>query len=373
MNDDRFVWIFDRTIFDQIELPQFGWFEVLLLLGAIAFFTAYLASVRYLERRFERNAKWNRKAADLLRRLEPAQLDGAQMAALHRLAGTRSQTRLYRFLSDPIAFESRLHEAIENGEGRDLGFVRELREHLGYGSNNFLAPLVSTRQLRTGNGLRIAAMGRNLPRHHYGTVEQVGHESFTIRLGAEGLSPAEMAAPDLELFFARGRDLEYRFPLRLAGSIQDPHRIEVRHTLTVLDERPRQIRLPLLVEARYQVRSAHAHAADALDPDLAPSDAEDGVLFDLSDGGFALVTRRELEVGRYLHLTVPMKRRGRQLVLMGRVTACRSVGPERWMAHAVLRGLTRQQRHYLHEVVMHEQNRRFKTLARIQLRRAKAG
>ena len=132
-------------------------------------------------------------------------------------------------------------------------------------------------------------------------------------------------------------------------------------------------RLPLFIPVRYEERVPHGSDVDALDPDLAPGEPSQGVLYDLSDGGFALVTRREHAPGKLLRLSVPLRRPGRSLQLMGRVAHCRVLREGQYMVHATLRGLGAPQRHLLHQIVIHEQNRRQKTLARIKPSKAKAG
>jgi hypothetical protein len=373
MNQERTFWILDPTVLRQIRMPEFGWYELVLLAATGAFFALYLFAVWYLDRRFTRKIKRDQKAADLERRLEQARLTQEERAALYALAGTRHEAKLLDFLTDPVAFEVRVHEALEAGEAAGLDFLPRLRAHLGYQSNNFFVPLISTRQLLPEDGVRLSWQNSAQPTHHYGTVEAVGASTFTIRLGGAGLDPAEFHAGELELFAMRGQDLEHRFPFLPAEPLRNPARIVLRHALARLDRRPRQIRLPLLVEVIYEERSAHGRAADALDPDLAPGEPERGMLYDLSDGGFALVARRAHALGRMLRLTVPLRRPGRQLLLLGRVAACRPLGGEQWMVHATLRGLSRKQRHFLHQVVMHEQHRRLKTFARIRPRKAKAG
>jgi hypothetical protein len=204
-------------------------------------------------------------------------------------------------------------------------------------------------------------------------VESASLDTFTIRLGPEGFGSVPPRAAEMDLFVMRGQDLEYGFPFLPAGPPRDSTRIVLRHALAQLDRPPRQIRLPLLIEVTYEERAAHGHEADALDPDLAPGGEERGILYDLSDGGFALVTRRAHPVGRFLRLIVPLRRAGRRVLLMGRIAGCRRLRGEHWMVHATMRGLGRKQRHILHQVVIHEQNRRQKTLARIRPRKAKAG
>jgi len=373
MNEQRVIWILDPTVLKQIRIPEFGWIELGLFLCTVLFFVAYLFVVHVLDRRFAGFTRRRRKEEDLWRRLEPAGLDAPQWEALRALAGTRREGKLLEFLADPVRFESRVQRAHEAGEARELGFVPKLRGHLGYQSDNYLVPLISTRQLLPGDSVRLSPRHPDRLSHHYGTVDAVDGSTFTIRLGGAGLDPADLRAADMDLFVMRGQDLEHRFPFLPAGPPGHPARITLRHALARLDRTPRQIRLPLLIEVRYEERTPHGRAADPLDPEMAPGEPGRGVLYDLSDGGFALVTARAHAPGKLLRLTIPLRRPGKTLPLQGRVANCRPLPHGRFMVHATLRGLDRQQRHFLHQVVIHEQNRRQKTLARIKPRRAKAG
>ena len=372
MNEQRFFWTFDRTIWDQIRLPGFEWWETSLLAAVVLALGLYLAVVVFLDRRFLLRMRFNRQAALLRPRLEAAELGEEEMEALHRLAGSSSEHRLLRFLGDPVAFETRVHEAMAAGEGAQLAFIPDLREALKYTSDNFLVPMVSTRQMRTGDGIRLSSKGQGLARHHYGKVQAVEQWGFRVQLGEPGMEPEAGGAQKLELFYVRGRDLEHRFPALLAGPSRDPRQIAFRHTLVGEGVRPRQSRLPLLIDVAFRERPVlHQRAADALDPEMAPLPFEKGILHDLNDGGFSIVLRREVQVHRYLEFILPSKRGKSTLRLMGRVTACRPIPGDFWMAHANLRGMERDKRHLLHQIVMHEQSRRFKTLARIQPRRGK--
>ena len=373
MSERRYFWILDPTILEQVELPEFGWIQAVLLLAAFAFLGGYLAAVWYLDRSLAFKSKSDQKSADVRRRLEPAALDKTEMDALYRLAQTGSEAKLYRVLGEPVSFETRVHEELEGGASQGLECIPRVRQHLGYTADNYLVPLVSTRQLLPGLGVRLSPRGPGPSGHHYGSVEAVDSGGFTIRLGTGGLNPAEMAATEMDLVILRGQDLEHRFPFVPAGPLRDPSRITLRHALTDARQRPRQIRLPVLLDVRFDVRVPHGTGVDDLDPDLASSEIEQGVLYDLSDGGFALIARREQTPGRYVRVTVPLRRPGRELALVGRITASRAIGPDQFMVHATMRGLDRKQRHVLHQLVMHEQSRRLKTLARIRPKTQQAG
>lgn len=369
---DTYWYIFDRTIYDQIELPAFEWWETFLLIGVVALGALYLFVVWYLDRRNRRRARFARTLEWLEPRLQAAGLDPEEWAALHRLAGTGRESRLYAFLADPVAFETRVHEALRHG--RPLPFAGRLREALGYHSDNLLVPMVSTRQMRPGDGVRITEAGA-MPRHHYGRVESVDAATFTVALGGEaGLDPARLASRALSLHYVRGQDLEYPLPLHPAAPLRDPRRLELRHALLPRGAAPRQTRLPLMAEVRFSERVLHpARPADALEPGRAGGGEETGVLHDLHDSGFSLVTRREVAAGRMLEFVLPLRRSKRRLTLMGRVTRSRPLGADRsgahhWMVHATLRGLDRQRRQALHQIVMQEQQRRFRRLAHIRLR-----
>lgn len=371
MQEQRFFWYLDPTVLRQVRIPEFGWFEFGLLVVAFAGLAAYLIAARYLDRSITWRAKRGTKEAELRRKLEPAALDAEDWNGLHALARTRRDSKLFDFLAEPVGFELRVHEAQESGEADGFRFLPKVREHLGYRSDNFLVPLVSTRQLLPGDSVRVSPRDPARPSHHYGEVESVDSGSFTVRLGGTGLDPAESRQSNLDLFVMRGEDLEHRFDFIPAGGARTPARVVLRHVLADLDMRPRQIRLPLLLEVAYEERAAHRRDIDALDPDLAPGPPGKAVLYDLSDGGFALVTAQPHAEGKFLRLNVPLRRAGRYLDLQGRVAACRPLRGGHYMVHATLRGLSQEQRHTLNQVVHHEQTRRQKTLARIQPRKAR--
>jgi hypothetical protein len=373
MSERRYFWILDPAGLDQIKIPLFGWVQAALVLGAFLFLGGYLVAVWYLDRTIAFKSKSDQKSADVRRRLAPAGLDDAAMSALYRVAHAHSEAKLYRVLGEPVGFETRVHEALESGESQGLECIPRVREHLGYTADNYLVPLVSTRQLTVGIGVRLSPRGTGPSGHHYGSVDAVGDGGFTIRLGQDGLNPSESAASDMDLVILRGQDLEHRFPFVPDGPIRNPTRVRLRHVLAEGRQRPRQIRLPVLLDVNFDVRVPHGSGVDDLDPDLAPSEIERGVLYDLSDGGFALISQRDQPPGRYLRVSVPLRRGGRHIELMGRIAASRAIGPSQFMVHAVLRGLDPKQRQLLHQVVMHEQSRRLKTLARIRPRKEQAG
>ena len=103
MNEQRFFWTFDRTIWDQIRLPGFEWWETSLLAAVVLALGLYLAVVVFLDRRFLLRMRFNRQAALLRPRLEAAELGGEEMEAVRLPNADCSASWAIRWPSKPVS------------------------------------------------------------------------------------------------------------------------------------------------------------------------------------------------------------------------------------------------------------------------------
>ncbi|MBI3993248.1 MAG: PilZ domain-containing protein [Candidatus Lambdaproteobacteria bacterium] len=366
MDQQRYFWVFDRTIFDQIRLPEVTWTEGALIAAALCGFAGYLFFIRYLDHRVQQRMRRERHAAHLERLLEKAALEQHEMDTLADLAGGRDFDHLYPFMTRPERFEAAVHDAIRRGHGGRLGFIDVLRGRLGFHSDNLRAPVVSTRQLEPGDSMRITIWEGGLPHHFYGTIRDVGLHTFTVTLREDALKAILRAPGDCELYHVRGLDVEYRFPCRFIRENPSAGALRIYHALVQEAHGARRTRLPLLRDIDYQLVQPHMDMVSDLDPELAPSPAMPALLFDLSEGGFAIVTDNPVPEGRLVRINLPLKKGRGRLTLSGRIKESRAFSGNQWFTRCETRGLSSSQRNYLQQILRMEHQRRQKTMAPVR-------
>ena len=366
MDQQRYFWVFDRTIFDQIRLPQVTWTEAGLIVAALCGFAGYLFLIRYLDRRVQQRMRHERYAAHLQRLLEKAALEQHEMDALADLAGGGDFDHLYPFVTRPELFEAAVHDAIRRGQGGRLGFIDTLRGRLGFHSDNLRAPVVSTRQLEPGDSMRITIWDGGLPHHFYGSIADVGLHTFSLTLREDALQAILRATGDCELYHVRGLDVEYRFPCRFIREGASTGALRIYHALVLEAHGARRTRLPLLRDIDYQLVQPHTDVVSDLDPELAPTRPVPALLFDLSEGGFAIVTDNPVPEGRLVRINLPLKKGRGRLALSGRMKESRAFSGNQWFTRCELRGLTPSQRNYLQQILRVEHQRRQKSMAPVR-------
>ena len=365
MEERQYFWVFDRTIFDRIELPKFTLLEGVLIVVGLAALFGYVMLIAYLDRRARRKERQTKELAWLERWLEYAQLPAGQISTLEKLAGGEKPEQLHRLLSNPIIFEREIHRAVTKGHGVTLGFVSDVRNKLRFASDNLRAPMVSTRQLKVGDPMRLTVWEIGIPRNFYARVTETDINNFTLELKPEAVKSALAEGGPLEIYHLRGHGWEIRFEILPKGQGEEPNQLRCQHTLTHRLHRPRATRLPLVLEVIFRVRSFHEDAVAELDPDLRASQPEPGLLLDLSEGGFSLVHDHDIKVGEFLEFDLPLKRGRRKPRLTGRVVESRPFAGGQWLSRCELKGATPSQRNLLHQVVRMEQQNRIRTLAAV--------
>ncbi len=136
-------------------------------------------------------------------------------------------------------------------------------------------------------------------------------------------------------------------------------------------QRPRSARLSLILEVPFRERVLQEEPAAELDPTSPTSREEQGLLLDLSEGGFSMAHSRPIAEGHFLEFALPLKRGRSRPRLTGRVVECRAFSGNQYLIRCELRGLTPSQRNMLHQVVRLEQQNRLKVLAPVSRRSAK--
>ncbi len=378
MGRERYFWFFDRTIFDQIELPEFSLLEGVLIGASMVFFALYLLLIVLLDGWQKLRARRGKQMAWLENWLKEAQLSPTETEALDRLAGEASATARYKLLSDPVRFETRVHEETVAGAPPSGNFVERLRESLRFDSHNLQVPVVSTRQFLPADAIRLTLWQGGLPHHFYGKVVECGQEAFAVEVRPEAVQLVTAAGAAVDLVYLRGLGLEYPFVALAARPGRRPDRLVLQHALTRVQHGPRRARLPLLIEVTFQTLSPggetdNGDAVADLDPETAPAPKEKGLLLDLSSGGFALGHPAEILPGHYVRFRLPLRGGRRALELTGRVQDCRPFSGNQWLSRCALRGLNALERNRLAQVLRLEQRNRLKSLAPIRRRRAKTG
>lgn len=368
MENERYIWVFDRALLEHFRLPDFTLLEGVLIILGLASLAAYLFLIVVLDRRARRKAREARQLDWVERWLENAQLTAGQMETLEWLAGDSGLRALHNLLGDPVRFERRIHEEVAAGHAAALLFTLTVRDKLRYGSDNLRVPLVSTRQLVPGDAIRLSLWSAGLPVHFYGRVIRNGMRDFTIEIRNQAVKSALADGGNADLFLLRGHGLEYWFSCGMAGQGSEPDQLMLTHSLAKNATTPRSARLPLISEITFRERSITRNVADELDPDMPASTPQKGLLLDLSEGGFSMAHDSRIQTGHYVEFTLPLRKGRRKPMLVGRVLECRAFSGNQWLSRCELRGLRTSIRNLLHQVVRLEQHNRMKARAHVKRR-----
>ena len=370
METRRHFWVFDRTIFDQIRMPEFTLLEGVLIVLGLSALALYFALIVFIDLRARLKERRIRGQAKLKVWLERADLSPEELEGLDRLAGDATPLAHYDLLSSPERFERRVHKEIVAGRGSGFQFTEKLRAGVGYHSGNLLIPVISTRQFRREDSIRLILRREGNPMQFYGTVREVGLNQFSVQARKEAVKMAQETRDNVELFLLRGLGTECRFscrPLHTAGR----GLLVLAHALMSHRESPRSARLPLTLRVTFRERGSPGDAVAELDPETAPSEPQPGWLQDLSEGGFSIAHGRRIHEGRYIQFALRLPRKGRELALTGRVLQCRSLSDGEWLSRCELRGQSPAERDLLQQVVGLAQRNRLRGMAFVGRRTAR--
>lgn len=378
MPDDRHFWVLDSRVLEYVKFSEFHWWELLLIAAGLSLLLGYALLALFLDRRERARERRGRHRARLEAWLERCALDREELAALAGLAGSARSQALYRLLADPVRFETAVHEAAAAGE--HLGFLDRVREVLGYASGNLHVPIVSTRQLVPGDHFRFSVWEEGRPQHHFGVVTAVSPAGVAVELTAAGFRSVQSRGAETDLFYLRGNDVEYRFPLAIRSADGERHRLLLAHQLVRGGQRPRGTRLPMMRAIAFRVRrpvgELEAEIAGVVGEEAAPAPARQGeerrgALLEMSEGGLSLVTQEPVAEGTYLDYEMPLPR-GRLLPLVARVLDCRPFAGNRWLVRCELRGLSPTQRNTLSQALRLELQRRLRAMQDERRKRRRA-
>ena len=373
MEERRYFWVLERNPFDYIHLPEFTLLEGVLIVCTLVGLGLYVMLIVYLDGLEKAKARRAKQMAWLERWLEHLRLDPREEAALDLLAGGGAPKARYELLSSPTRLETRVHEAISAGQPLPPAFTENLRDKLGYTSQNLRVPVVSTRQLVTGDPVRISFSSGGIPHHYYGKIAAQGALNFAVDVHADAVKSLAEAGGEADLFYIRGLGLEYPFVHAAARPGNNPEQLVLRHMLVRENQAPRAARLPVMQEVGFRPYETASTPVDDLDPDKVRPEESKGLLLDISTGGFCLGHVGKLEAGQYIELLLPLKRRHQALTLIGRVKASRPFTRDQWLTRCELRGMDTAQRKLLAQILRRGQNNRLRMLAPIRGEAAKAG
>lgn len=362
MEEQRQIWIFNREILEHLKFPEFEWWKLVLVFVVLGVLGFYFLLVIIVDRRNKKALLRRKQRARLEGWLEDWGLESAEEYALREMAGEEDPLSLFHMLDNPRRFEKRVHEAA--GEGGGQSFLERVRRHLGYHSDNLSVPIVSTRQLIVGDHLRFLVRDGLRPYNHYGIVTAVELRGITVQMTAEGFLAQQGKARDTELFYLRGNDMEYRFPLQVRSENPRGNSLVLTHQLVERGHAPRFTRLPILRTFSFTVR-AELESQDDFEfvEDTVPPEKRKGVLLEMSEGGFSLALQSGVTAGHYIEFALPTPR-GREIPIRGRILNCGPFGGGRWLVRCELRGVTPTQRSALAQLLRLAWRSRMKKVTR---------
>ncbi|MEE8434933.1 MAG: hypothetical protein V3S64_09120 [bacterium] len=357
MNPDRTIGELDPSVLEYFKFGAFSWWQLVIFFAAIAALAGYFFIGVLLNNMSNRRAKWAKQRSQVERWLEAWELDDAELEHLRLLAGELEPRSLYGFLGDPVRFEERIHEHWL--AGRYFPVSERLRGQLGYYTDNLRGIVVSTRQLMPGDHFRFSTQAAGAkPRHFYGQMVSGGREGIVVEVSEGGCDFIRAHETESELFYLRGDDLEYRFPLKILGGDPQREHLVLAHQLVDFGHRPRAIRLPLVRPMEFSVRALPSDdRAEDEQPGQIAGAKVNGVLLELSEGGFSALVTRTFPAGVYFgfSLTLP---RGRVLPILGRMIESRPFGGKSHIIRCEARGMSRERRNTLDRLLRTELNRR---------------
>ena len=357
MNPDRTLGVLDPAVLEYFKFGAFSGLQIAFFFACIAALAGYFLIGVLLNNLSNRRAKWAKQRSQVKRWLEAWGLEETELEHLGLLAGGRELRSLYGFLGDPVRFEERIHEHWL--AGRYFPVSERLRGELGYYTGNPRGIVISTRQLMPGDHFRLSTQTAGAkPRHFYGQMVSGGREGFVVEVSEGGCDYIRAHQSESELFYLRGEDVEYRFPLKVLGG--DPRRehLVLAHQLVDIGHRPRAIRLPLVRPMEFSVRALPSVDGGEDEQTGQTAGAKvNGVLLELSEGGFSAVLTRTFPAGVYFgfSLTLP---RGRVLPILGRMIESRPFGGKSHIIRCEARGMSRERRNTLDRLLRTELNRR---------------
>ena len=357
MNPDITIGRLDPSVLEYFKFGPFSWWQVAILFACAAALAGYFFIGVMLNNMSNRRARWAKQRNQMERWLEDWQLDDAEMKHLQVLAGDREPRSLHGFLGNPVRFEERIHENWL--AGRYFPVTERLRGQLGYCTDNLRGIVVSTRQLMPGDHFRLSTHTEGVkPRHFYGQMVSGGREGIVVEVSEGGCNFIRANETRSELFYLRGGDVEYRFPLKILGGDPQREHLVLAHQLVDFGHRPRAIRLPLVRPMEFSVRAFPADDGTTDErPEQIAGAKVNGVLLELSEGGFSAVLTRTFPAGVYFGFSLPLPR-GRVLPILGRMIESRPFGGKRHIIRCEARGMSRERRNMLDRLLRTELNRR---------------
>ena len=351
MENDRISWFINSEIFKYLKLPGLTWLEVVLIAVGLSALSGYFLMVLFLDERLRSRWKKAKEMAQLRRWLEDWRPIDEQMDLLREMAADETDEGLYAFLDNPVAFETQVDQAFKKASAVPMEFLERIRYTLKYYSGNPRVKLVSSRQFRENDPVRLAVWEAGRPQHFYGRVGKVDAHNFTLLLPQAGIVSINGKGSEVDLFFLRENDSEYAFPFLLHTINPQENKAILKHTLVRRNQTPRPSRLPLLMDISYRSRPSEADVVADLDPSTTPSDYLPGTLLDISEGGFALISNHPVPPGEFTEFTMPPRWRGRAMPLVGEVLECRDFPGDQLLIRCKLVNLTPADRNYLQQMI----------------------
>jgi len=353
----------DGQVFEFLKFRQFEWVEVLLVILAISALAGYFFMAHYLHRRTMARQLWRKQQERLHRWLADWRLGDTELERLRQLAGGDSDEALYRLLGDPFRFERAIDEAAR--AGRYPHFTERIRMALRYHSHNLRIPVVSTRQILTGDYFRIELSTGGRGENVYGQLKATTPHGFMVELTPQDLaSLGKESSPGM--FYLRGHDVEHRIPCRITARDPATGLLTVAHALVETQHGPRKARLPIIRPFNFSVEPA----VEGGEGGYASMVSMRGVLMELSEGGFSCLQKNEVAPGSLVHIRLK-RPNGEALPVTGRVLATQVHSAGRWLLRCEIRGLAPRQRNALSHLLWSEQSRRMQRLKQGQGKRAK--
>jgi hypothetical protein len=184
-----------------------------------------------------------------------------------------------------------------NTAADDLGVfaqIGRLRQSLGFQVVPPHLPLVTTRQLVSGQRVEVGAVE--------GNVAEINEAWFTVEARAGGAFVTGTGGTEVRVTFSRGSEARYsaRCTVAEVERARAPRRLTLRH-----DEKLERVQLRSAVRVpahgAIELRSRTAGVAAAADPEH--GGPVRGELIDLSVGGIALSTDMRLPAGASFHVS----------------------------------------------------------------------
>lgn len=357
MNPDRSFGELDPSVLEYFKFGEFTWWQGAIFIACIVALAGYFFFGVLLNNVSNRRAKWAKQRSQVERWLKAWELDDTELEHLGVLAGELAPRSLYGFLGNPVRFEERIHETWL--AGRYFPVSERLRGLLGYCTDNLRGIVVSTRQLMPGDHFRFSTLVQGAkPRHFYGQMVSGGREGMVVEVSEGGSDFIRAHETESELFYLRGEDVEYRFPLKILRSDPQREHLTLAHQLVDFGHRPRAIRLPLVRPMEFSVRALPP--GDRTEGEQSGQVAGmkvNGVLLELSEGGFSAVLTRTFPAGVYFEFSLTLPR-GRVLPILGRMIESRPFGGKSHIIRCEARGMSRERRNTLGRLLRTELNRR---------------